>query len=84
VFVDDTVPVEKRDAARETVATMLAPALKEHPQFVHLAALVSRDARRGGWQVTVVALDPALSPAGAELPLESGVVDIVRDALARL
>ena len=84
VFIDGTVPLEKRDAARETVTTMLATALKGHPQFANLAALVSREARRGGWQVTVVALDPALGPLSSELPLDGMVLDSMLEALARL
>jgi hypothetical protein len=82
--LDGTVPPGKRDAARETVAGILAPVLREHPQFAHLAVLVSRDARRGGWQVDVVVLDPALSPTGTDMPLDDGVLQGMREALARL
>ena len=82
--MDGTVPPDKRDAARETVARMLALVLRGHPRFAHLAVLVSRDARRGGWQVDVVVLDPALSPTGTDMPLDDGVLQGITAALARL
>lgn len=84
VFVDSTVPLDKREAARETVASMLAPALKDHPHLPQAVVLVGRDPRRGGWQVMVVALDPALSPMGADMSMDDHVMERVRDALARL
>lgn len=84
VFLDRTVPAAKRDAVREAVAIGLLPALRVHPQFADLAVLVSRDARRGGWQVDVVVLDPALSPTGTALAVDPGILDELRESLRRL
>lgn len=84
VFVDDSVPHSKRDAVREIVAAQLAPTLKRHSHFSRIAVLVSSDARRGGWQITVVVLDPALTPTGAELPVHDTTLDAIKQALARI
>jgi hypothetical protein len=74
----------KRDAVRETVAVALLRVLREHPQLADLAVLVSSDPRRGGWQVSVVVLDPALSPTGAEVPVDPVVLDGLIEALRQL
>ena len=78
------MPTAKRDAVRETVAANLLPTLSEHPLFASLAVLVSSDPRRGGWQVSVVALDPELSWSGAEIPLDPVVLDGLRAVLQQL
>ena len=74
----------KREAVRETIALALLPVLREHPQLADLAVLVSSDPRRGGWQVSVVVLDPALSAVGAEIPLDPLVLDGLTESLRRL
>jgi hypothetical protein len=84
IFVDDTVPPGKREIVRETTAARLLPSLRAHPQFSNLAVLVSSDPRRGGWQVSVVALDPNLSPTGAEMSVDAVVLEGLQQALARL
>ena len=84
IFVDETVPLAKRNIVRETIAAILAPALKDHPHFRTLAVMVSSDPRRGGWQVSAVALDPALSPTGAEIRLDAAVLEPLESALTRL
>jgi hypothetical protein len=82
--VDATVPVEKREVARETVAAILAASLREHPHFADLAVLLSRHPRRGGWQIAVVALDSTLSPLAADPRIDAAVLERARLALARL
>jgi len=84
IFCDDSVPVAKRVVARETVAAALAPALKDHPLFPSLAVLVSCDARRGGWQVTLVPLDSTLRWDASTVTVSPAVLLDVREALARL
>ena len=84
IFCDDSVPVAKRVVARETVAAALAPALRDHPHFGSLAVLVSCDARRGGWQVTLVPLDSGLRWAASSVAVPPAVLLEVREALARL
>ena len=76
------MPAAKADRVREVVAAALAPELRAHPQFAALAVLVSSDPRRGGWQVAVVALDPALSPVGdAEVSIDPRALDALTVAL---
>ena len=60
------------------------PVLRDHPQLSHLAVLVSADARRGGWQVSVVVLDPGLTATGGEVPMDPVVLDGVHEALRQL
>lgn len=84
IFCDESVPLAKRVIARETVAVALAPALKDHPLFTTLAVLVSCDARRGGWQVTLVPLDSGLRWEASSVSVAPAVLHDVREALARL
>jgi hypothetical protein len=63
---------------------MLIPDLRGHPLFATLAAIVSYVPRRGGWQVSVVALDPQLSATAAEVTLGDIVLGGLRQALAEL
>lgn len=84
IFVDDSVPLAKREIARETVAAELVPLIKGHPHFATLAVLVSCDARRGGWQVSLVVLDPELKWTGSFMPLDPAVLRGLRETLARL
>ena len=84
IFVDDSVPLAKRQIVRETVAAELLPTIKGHPHFSDLAVLVSCDARRGGWQVSLVVLDPDLKWNGSVMPLDSAVLRGLRESLARL
>ena len=86
IFVEDSVPPTQRVLARETVAAMLGPLLKSHPQYATLAVMVSREARRGGWQVTVLALDPQLSLTGTDVhvAVDARTLDGIREALDRL
>lgn len=84
IFVAESVPLGKREIIRVTVGARLAPVLEDHPHFASLAVLVSCDARRGGWQVSLVALDPDLQWPGSVMPLDASVLQGLRETLARL
>ena len=84
IFLDRTVPLGKRDVVREVVAMALAPTLGGHPNFSSLAVLVSSDPRRGGWQVSVLVLDPALDGPTPELAVDVVALNGLHEALARI
>ena len=60
VIVTNSVPSSKREAARETVAGMLAACLARHPHYTHMLAVVGLAAGGRGWSVQLLPLDPAL------------------------
>lgn len=79
VFADRSVAADQREGVKETVAAMLAPILRRDPEFPHMAAVVSYGPK--GWDVTVLALDPALGLEGAPAQVGTDLLDAVREAL---
>ena len=85
VLLDQSVPAAKRDAVHETVAGLLGLALRRHPEFPHLTAVVSVDSGGRGWDLRVLLLDSAVHWDGQAAPaVGPDLVEAVREALRLL